>query len=136
MLAGALLLPLFRRRHRNTALLLNGSHRACQNIGWGARIRTWEWRNQNPLPYHLATPHRPPTVKAATPYSRGRVREQSHGDCVWTRTGCGVQYVKNRSLARLAHGRYKAALAAASALEIPAMSLTGLMSRAERSAAW
>jgi hypothetical protein len=24
--------------------------------GWGARIRTWEWRNQNPLPYHLATP--------------------------------------------------------------------------------
>jgi hypothetical protein len=28
------------------------------NAGWGARIRTWEWRNQNPLPYHLATPHR------------------------------------------------------------------------------
>ena len=26
--------------------------------GWGARIRTWEWRNQNPLPYRLATPHR------------------------------------------------------------------------------
>ena len=26
-------------------------------FGWGARIRTWEWRNQNPLPYHLATPH-------------------------------------------------------------------------------
>jgi hypothetical protein len=26
-------------------------------LGWGARIRTWEWRNQNPLPYHLATPH-------------------------------------------------------------------------------
>src|SRR4051794_6900089 len=24
--------------------------------GWGARTRTWEWRNQNPLPYHLATP--------------------------------------------------------------------------------
>ena len=27
-------------------------------VGWGARIRTWGWRNQNPLPYHLATPHR------------------------------------------------------------------------------
>jgi hypothetical protein len=27
------------------------------SVGWGARIRTWEWRNQNPLPYHLATPH-------------------------------------------------------------------------------
>src|SRR4051794_35460022 len=25
--------------------------------GWGARNRTWEWRNQNPLPYRLATPH-------------------------------------------------------------------------------
>ncbi len=24
--------------------------------GWGARIRTQEWRDQNPLPYHLATP--------------------------------------------------------------------------------
>jgi hypothetical protein len=23
---------------------------------WGARIRTWEWRLQRPLPYHLATP--------------------------------------------------------------------------------
>ena len=26
--------------------------------GWGGRIRTSVWRNQNPLPYHLATPHR------------------------------------------------------------------------------
>src|SRR5207302_6881118 len=25
-------------------------------VGWGAWIRTREWRNQNPLPYHLATP--------------------------------------------------------------------------------
>jgi hypothetical protein len=25
--------------------------------GWGARIRTWEWRYQKPLPYRLATPH-------------------------------------------------------------------------------
>jgi hypothetical protein len=25
--------------------------------GWGGRIRTSEWWNQNPLPYHLATPH-------------------------------------------------------------------------------
>src|SRR5271166_5649460 len=25
-------------------------------LGWGARNRTWEWRNQNPLPYRLATP--------------------------------------------------------------------------------
>lgn len=25
--------------------------------GWGGRIRTLEWRDQNPLPYRLATPH-------------------------------------------------------------------------------
>ncbi len=27
-----------------------------KRLGWGARIRTWEWRYQKPLPYHLATP--------------------------------------------------------------------------------
>ena len=27
--------------------------------GWGGRIRTSEWRNQNPLPYRLATPQWP-----------------------------------------------------------------------------
>ncbi len=25
-------------------------------LGWGGRIRTYEWRHQKPLPYHLATP--------------------------------------------------------------------------------
>jgi hypothetical protein len=34
-------------------------------IGWGARIRTWEWRNQNPLPYRLATPQNKKRGKAA-----------------------------------------------------------------------
>jgi hypothetical protein len=36
---------------------VNGEKLVWQ-VGWGARIRTWEWRNQNPLPYRLATPHR------------------------------------------------------------------------------
>jgi len=27
-----------------------------EEVGWGARIRTWEWRYQKPLPYRLATP--------------------------------------------------------------------------------
>ncbi len=31
---------------------------AFDGAGWGGRIRTCEWRNQNPLPYHLATPQR------------------------------------------------------------------------------
>ena len=30
----------------------------CRLRGWGGRIRTSVWRNQNPLPYHLATPQR------------------------------------------------------------------------------
>ncbi len=25
-------------------------------VGWGGRDRTYECRNQNPVPYHLATP--------------------------------------------------------------------------------
>jgi hypothetical protein len=28
------------------------------SYSWGGRIRTFEWRIQSPLPYHLATPHR------------------------------------------------------------------------------
>jgi hypothetical protein len=33
--------------------------------GWGGRTRTSEWRNQNPLPYHLATPHQAAFFAAA-----------------------------------------------------------------------
>src|SRR5262245_53998971 len=29
---------------------------ALYSHGWGGRIRTYEWRLQRPLPYHLATP--------------------------------------------------------------------------------
>ena len=29
-------------------------------FGWGGRVRTSAWWNQNPLPYHLATPQRSP----------------------------------------------------------------------------
>ena len=31
--------------------------KSSNKIFWGGRIRTSEWRDQNPLPYHLATPH-------------------------------------------------------------------------------
>src|SRR5262245_43681746 len=34
-------------------------------VGWGGRTRTCEWRNQNPLPYHLAAPHQAAFVAAA-----------------------------------------------------------------------
>src|SRR3954470_1800449 len=36
--------------------------------GWGGRIRTSAWWNQNPLPYHLATPQQ--TVRNAADDSR------------------------------------------------------------------
>ena len=37
--------------------------------GWGGRIRTSEWRDQNPLPYHLATPqlNQPVTLRQLVP---------------------------------------------------------------------
>ena len=44
-----------------------------RSIGWGGRTRTSEWRNQNPLPYHLATPHQAAFVVAA---ARGPSRRQ------------------------------------------------------------
>jgi hypothetical protein len=31
-------------------------NQVIESIGWGGRIRTSVWRNQNPLPYRLATP--------------------------------------------------------------------------------
>ena len=31
--------------------------------GWGARIRNWECRYQNPMPYHLATPQPGPSAR-------------------------------------------------------------------------
>ena len=40
-----------------------------QGIGWGGRIRTSAWRNQNPLPYRLATPH--PWRRCLGPEQRG-----------------------------------------------------------------
>src|SRR3954447_10108432 len=41
-----------------------------RGVGWGGRDRTYECRNQNPVPYHLATPQNsshPPTAKDAAP---------------------------------------------------------------------
>ncbi len=52
----------------------------CLSVGWGGRIRTSAWWNQNPLPYHLATPQNlaesggiwlPADFLPATPVYRG-----------------------------------------------------------------
>ena len=36
-----------------------------RRYGWGARIRTWEWRYQKPLPYLLATPQDDALIRKA-----------------------------------------------------------------------
>src|SRR5262249_54264230 len=57
-------------------------HQTCSEIkgltGWGGRTRTSEWRNQNPLPYHLATPQRVahPCAAAARGPKRGGFAER------------------------------------------------------------
>jgi hypothetical protein len=43
-----------KRRRKHVAAAQPRS--CCGKNGWGGRIRTSEWRDQNPLPYHLATP--------------------------------------------------------------------------------
>jgi hypothetical protein len=44
----------------NTAIDNESNSSVCAiepaQIGWGGRIRTSVWRDQNPLPYRLATP--------------------------------------------------------------------------------
>ena len=46
--------------------------------GWGAWIRTREWRYQKPLPYRLATPQQiKPKQSVARPYSRFETGAQS-----------------------------------------------------------
>src|SRR5437016_6274931 len=49
------------------ALHAAACHQARQvsKTGWGGRIRTSEWRDQNPLPYHLATPQHPSFLPSA-----------------------------------------------------------------------
>src|SRR4029079_11992322 len=49
----------------------------AEGIGWDARTRTWEWRNPNPLPYHLAT----------SQFEDGAIAVFSQGGkvgCVWS----------------------------------------------------
>src|SRR3990167_887024 len=45
--------PALSRRERGTKSRFASS---TLNTGWGGRDRTYECRNQNPVPYHLATP--------------------------------------------------------------------------------
>ncbi len=62
-------LELFQRARKHIQ-----SMRVC---GWGARIRTWEWRYQKPLPYRLATPQRSSRYIASSQIGCKRTRLHS-----------------------------------------------------------
>ena len=80
---------LARPRSRASSCAEGGLRRAISSgfrriwVGWGGRIRTCEWRNQNPLPYHLATPQQRCALSSASrtgdPYSRFARHGQPEG---------------------------------------------------------
>ena len=47
-----------RSNHRSYSnyIFTNISSHSFDILIWGGRIRTYEWRDQSPMPYHLATP--------------------------------------------------------------------------------
>ena len=69
MVKGLLLSAAQRRREPPT----NIKFLKEQKIGWGARIRTWEWRYQKPLPYRLATPQCGLPSRARRPSAQYRI---------------------------------------------------------------
>ena len=55
--------------------------------GWGGRDRTFECRNQNPVPYHLATPQRKTVSECVTRTTRADDgRSSGPHDLRWTAT--------------------------------------------------
>src|SRR3569623_473924 len=71
-----------------------------QKTGWGAWIRTREWRNQNPLPYHLATPQHGTGVRRGTSQRR-------RGGRTIAATPCPIN--ARRAASRVPEGRVTAA---------------------------
>ena len=60
--------------HVSTRVVSGGRAAGCG--GWGGRIRTSGCRDQNPVPYHLATPHR-----GAAGARRPEAASRAAGDC-------------------------------------------------------
>jgi hypothetical protein len=67
-------------------------------IGWGGRIRTSAWRNQNPLPYHLATPHQGRLTSRTATACCTRL-----GRCVPSRQGGGKRYERRDHTCAVGH---------------------------------
>ena len=52
--------------------------------GWGGRDRTYECRDQNPVPYHLATPQEMPIIKQTLiPYTNRGARPHKPARLFW-----------------------------------------------------
>ncbi len=79
------------------------------DTGWGGRIRTSAWRNQNPLPYRLATPQKPWPAKrgqAARTIERGATHRNHASDppFLTASTKCRSQSVQFPASAWVATG--------------------------------
>ena len=80
-----------RRAFRGPAAPTQKSSATPRPCGWGAWIRTREWRYQKPLPYRLATPHQAPDLLGSWP----RPKEREKGPCagaVWGFRSSGRRY--------------------------------------------
>ena len=75
-------------------------------FGWGAWIRTRGWRNQNPLPYHLATPQQGIDERvrdAGGPY-RPRAKRSTPTQCSGLRQHGGQTRADGRNRIRAGDG--------------------------------
>src|ERR1700692_4020551 len=78
--------------------------------GWGGRDRTYECRNQNPVPYHLATPQ-------GKPFARGNINVRQTN----TAGGGSAREPQIRPFLRRFHRRFRRCLpSAASAKSLAA----------------
>src|SRR5690349_8959766 len=59
------------QKKRASSVIEKCAHRGASKLdggnGWGGRDRTYECRNQNPVPYHLATPQRNVNADSVNP---------------------------------------------------------------------
>ena len=84
-----------------------GSH--CVRIGWGGRIRTYDWLIQSQLPYHLATPQG--CVESTRPPSDPRFWRRYHAPILERDGSAGVAAISSSPLpllrVRRKHGRLR-----------------------------
>ncbi len=70
--------------------------------GWGGRIRTSVWRNQNPLPYRLATPQLPRRCRRRPDHSARSAAPQPRGSrALFATDGRRLRAVRRNVMSRI-----------------------------------